>query len=67
MTPRPFTAGDRVILPADPREGWTEQRAVVVEVQDRGMLTLRVDAPFLDGEDDDGLREAHIANVIMEE
>lgn len=46
--------GMRVMLRANKKEGWPAQRAIIVGVQRRGILTVRVDP-----EDamDDGLRE----------
>ena len=58
MSKKPnFNEGDRVILKANKREGWKEERGEVESGEvENGTLVVRVDECYR-GEGDDGLRE----------
>jgi hypothetical protein len=58
MAKRTYKAGDRVILKANKREGWPEERGEVEsDVVENGTLLVRVDECYLGEDDGDGLRE----------
>ncbi len=58
MSKRPrFKEGDRVILKANKREGWPEERAEVLGGPDHGAWMVRVDECYRNDGDGDGLRE----------
>ena len=48
--------GDKVLLPANEKEGWPEEKGTVVEVSDK-VVTVQVDKEYIKEDDDDGLRE----------
>jgi len=53
-----FSEGDRVILKANKREGWPEERGEVESDEvDNGTLMVRVDECYRGEDDGDGLRE----------
>jgi hypothetical protein len=49
-----YRVGDRVILCADPEEGWERQEARILATQPKRMYTVEVEP---EDERDDGLRE----------
>lgn len=67
-SPRGFVVGDRVILPANEEEGWTEERGTVIALNDQysasdprsinnHMIVVEIDEKYREEDDFDGLRE----------
>lgn len=54
--------GDKVLLPANEKEGWPEEKGTVVEVSDN-VITVQVDKKYIVEDDDDGLRECLLGDV----
>ena len=52
-----FRPGDRVILAADPEEGWPEERGEVQGKSGKTTWIVQVDEEFRQDGFDDGLRE----------
>lgn len=64
MAKRPsFKKGDRVILKANKREGWPEERAEVLGGPDNGAWMVRVDECYRSEDDGDGLREVELSQL----
>lgn len=56
--------GDRIILKANKREGWPEERAEVESGEvENGTLMVRVDECYREEDDGDGLREVTLSQV----
>lgn len=69
MKSRPlFKAGQRVVLPANPKEGWKEEHGVVIgeKACSGSTYLVRVDECFR-GSGDDGLREVQADDLRKEE
>jgi len=58
-----FKEGQRVKLLADAEEGWPEEIARIIEYEGNDLYCVRVESEYLDGPDDDGLREVLIENM----
>lgn len=62
-----FKAKDKVVLKANKEEGWSEEQAVIITVQNQnkypGMYLVAVDP---ENEYDDGIREIHEDNFILQ-
>lgn len=50
-----FKVGDRVFMPENKNEDWHEERGIIEEIDENGLLTVLVDDPI--GPYDDGYRE----------
>lgn len=58
-----FKVGQRVILKANKREGWMEEKGKVIMVENRGMYLVKVDKTYCSEMDDDGIREVHVSGM----
>jgi hypothetical protein len=55
-----FIIGQRVILKANRKEGWPEERGIFEGTSGRTTAVVQIDDEFIQGPDDDGLREVSI-------
>jgi hypothetical protein len=63
-----FKVGDRVILPANLEEGWSEERGKIIgdDNIDNDVVMVEIDRRFRTSELDDGLREVYIKYVNLQ-
>ncbi len=66
-----FKENDKVILKANAEESWPEELGVVTVVQDQnkypGMYIVQItETPLVMDEDDDGIREVHEDNMMLQ-
>lgn len=61
-----FREGQRVILKADPDEGWPEQRGVVDGPSGKTTYIITVDKKYREDKYDDGLRECYYEDLEAE-
>lgn len=66
MTAPKFKEGDRVLLPTNEDEGWTEQRGVVLEATDTYIMVL-IDEEYREPDDVDGLSELDPDDAELEQ
>ena len=59
-----FKVGDKVLLPANKKEGWPEQKGKVIEFSGK-YLNVKLDDEYLEDEDDDGIREVTVKDVVL--
>jgi hypothetical protein len=52
-----FCYGERVIIPQDAELGVSEERGMVLDEADDGLVLIHVDTEYLMNEDDTGLRK----------
>lgn len=54
---RTFKEGQRVVLKANPKEGWKREEGVIDGPSGPGVWMVTVDRKYRLGQDDDGIRE----------
>jgi hypothetical protein len=61
-----FRSGDRVILKANPSEGWVEERGSVIDSSGYMMYLVQLDKEYLHKKSDDGIREVGADDLLPE-